>query len=152
MIIIKDFVLSILFIILLTDCSAQSTVKCEGKYEIQYEKTTSKTKKDGYESDTKLEAVAVEFLNHFNHKIKGYVNGDLVFDNTVVTDDVTGISGQSFGYNYSNDGDLPTIKLDVEGVGCFEVEVSKKYKLIYVFLTSENKIIVRYSNTIYEAE
>ena len=148
----KSFVFFVTITFLLTNCFAQSNVNCEGKYETQFEKTSSKTKKDGLETNRKMKAVSVEFLNNFNNKVKGYINGELVFDETVITDDASGISGQYFGYNYSNDDSLPTVKVDIEGIGCFEVKVLKKYKLIYVFLNSENKVIFRYSNTIYDSE
>lgn len=151
--ILRSVNISLLTLILMTNCSAQSTNKCEGKVEIQYEKTSRKTKQDGLETDRNMKSVSIEFLNSFNHKIKGYINGELRFDETVVTDGITGMSDKYFGYNYSKDTDLPLVKLSIEDLDkCFEIEVLEKYKLIYVFLSENNEISVRYSNTIYEAE
>ncbi len=114
---------------------------CSGEVEIQYEKTSREIKQDGLKTDRKMKSVSIEFLNHFDHKVIGYVNGELMFEDTVITDDVTGMSEQYFGYNYSNDDSLPSIKVNIEGVDCFELEVLKKYKLIYVFLTETNTVI-----------
>jgi hypothetical protein len=151
--IIERVAISILTIMLMVDCSAQSSTECDGEVEIQYEKTSRKTKRDGLETDRKMKSVSIEFLNNFNHKIKGYINGELQFEDVVVTDDVTRMSEKYFGYNYSKDVDLPVIKVSIEGLDkCFEIKVLEKYKLIYVFLSENNEITVRYSNTIYETE
>ena len=97
-----------------------------------------------------MKAVSIEFLNNFNHQVKGYINGELLFDELVVTDDVTGLSNKYFGYNYSRDDDLPLINLIIEGIdNCFEIEALRKYKLIYVFLSDKSEVTIRYSNTIY---
>lgn len=150
--ILRSVIIPILTLMLMTNCRAQSINECEGKVEIQYEKTSRKTKQDGLEADQNMKSVSIEFLNYFNHKVKGYVNGELQFEEVVVTDDVTGMSQKYFGYNYSKDDNLPTIKVDIDGVDCFKITVLEKYKLIYVFLSENNEITVRYSNSIYEVE
>lgn len=150
---IERVIISILSVMLMIDCSAQSSTECNSEVEIQYEKTSRKTKRNGLETDRSMEAVSIQFLNNFNHRIKGYINGELRFEDVVVTDDVTGMSEKYFGYNYSKDINLPIIKISIEGIDkCFEIKVLKKYKLIYIFLSENNEITVRYSNTIYEEE
>lgn len=134
------------------DCSAQSNTECDGKKEIQYEKTSRETKQNGLETDRNLKSVSIEFLNNFNHKVRGYVNGELQFEEIVVTNDITGMSQKYFGYNYSKDDNLPKIRVEIEGVDCFEIKILEKYKLIYVFLSKKDEVTVRYSNTIYETE
>lgn len=134
------------------DCSTKSNTECNRKVETQYEKTSWKTKQNGLETDRNMKSVSIEFLNNFNHKVKGYINGKLEFEEIVVTNDVTGMSQKYFGYNYTKDDNLPKVRVVIEGVDCFEIEVLEKYKLIYVFLSKRNEVTVRYSNTIYEAE
>src|SRR5690606_25091829 len=125
------------------------SISCQENIIIQYDKTTVEAKKEGRTADKKLEAFTVYFLNDFDDYVKGYVNNKLLFDEKIQTNNITSDTDKYFGYNYSKDIESPILKISINEKECFDVEIDKRYKLIYVFLTKEGKFIVRFSNQYY---
>lgn len=135
-------------------CNAQEkvikSISCNDDITVQYERTTAETKREGLEADEKLESFVVYFLHDFDDRVKGFVNDELLFDEEILTDEVTSNTEKYFGYSYAKDAKNPVLKISIDKKDkCFDIEIDKKYKLIYVFLTEENKWIVRFSNTYY---
>lgn len=122
-----------------------NSISCSSKIDLQYDKTTSKgvmTKRD-------QKKVAVFFLNYFHDSIKVYINGNLKFHDFVVTDTISGKSGKSFSYDYSDDRAMPIIKVETEDGNCFDIQISVKYKIVYLFLDYLKKWTIRFSNKYY---
>ena len=127
-----------------------SCISCNNDIIIQYEKENRTAKKEGRIAEKSLEAFSVTFLNIFNDDVEGYINNKLVFKDRVISNEVTGKSSATFGYNYSNDQDIPILKVSISNSDdCFDIPINLEYKLIYVFRTTDHNWIVRYSNIYY---
>lgn len=121
-----------------------NSLTCQNKITIQYDNSKAK----GVMAKNK-ESIIVFFMNDFNDKIKGYINGEQKFSGEVVTNEISGKSDKNFAYNYSKDKILPILKIEKENGSCFDVRIKKQYKLIYVFYDSDQEWIVRFSNKYY---
>ena len=138
----------------LLGCGAQETVvnsiSCNENITVQYDKVSFRAKQEGLRTDKNKDSFVVHFLNDFDVNVKGYVNDKLLFNERVTTRQSTSESGKYFGYNYSKDSINPILKISLlDKDKCFDIEIDKKYKLIYIFLTKNNKWIVRFSNEYY---
>jgi hypothetical protein len=122
-----------------------NNISCPGFINLQYDKTTAK----GVMAKKDLKKVTIFFLNYFNDSIKLYINGNLKFQDLVVTDSVSGKSEKSFSYDYSNDRTLPIMKVEFEGGNCFDIQIIEKYKIVYLFNDNFKRWTIRFSNRYY---
>lgn len=98
----------------------------------------------------KLNAFQVIFLSDFDENIKAYVNDKLVFEEYVKIGTESHSIENTFGYNYESDLKLPILKVESTEKGtCFDIEINKNYKIIYLFIDENGKWIVRFSNEYY---
>lgn len=144
----KKLLILIGFSFLSISCAQQKQVvnslSCQNKITVQYDNSKAK----GVMAKNK-ELVIVFFMNDFNDKIKGYINGKQKFSGEVLTNEISGKSDKNFAYNYSKDKTLPILKIEKENGSCFDIRIKKQYKLIYVFYDSNQEWIVRFSNKYY---
>ena len=128
---------------------AAKNLSCDGNIEIQYDRKKL-FKNDNPKADKKLDAFQVLFLSDFDENIKAYVNDKLVFDEYVKNGTESHNIENTFGYNYESDLKLPILKVESIKKGtCFDIEINKKYKIIYLFIDKNGKWIVRFSNEYY---
>ena len=124
-------------------------LSCDGNIEIQYDRTKL-SGNDNPKADKKLDAFQVIFLSDFDENIKAYVNDKLVFDKYVKIGTESHSLENTFGYNYESDLKLPILKVEsIEKGTCFDIEINKNYKIIYLFIDRNGKWIVRFSNEYY---
>ncbi|MEG0929131.1 hypothetical protein [Chryseobacterium sp.] len=144
----KKLLILIGFSFLSISCAQQkqlvNSLSCQNKITVQYDNSKAK----GVMAKNK-ELVIVFFMNDFNDKIKGYINGEQKFSGEVLTNEISGKSDKNFAYNYSKDKTLPILKIEKENGSCFDIRIKKQYKLIYVFYDSNQEWIVRFSNKYY---
>ncbi len=153
----KNIYLNTLLIIVLLSlvgCKSQEkvikSISCKDDVTVQYERTNAEAKREGLVADEKQESFVVYFLHDFDDRVKGFVNDELLFDDKILTNEVTSDTEKYFGYSYAKDKETPVLRISIdEKDKCFDIKIDKKYKLIYVFLTENNKWIVRFSNTHY---
>lgn len=135
--------------ILSISCAQQkqliNSLSCQNKISVQYDNSTAK----GVMAKGNKKSVIVFFMNDFDDKIKGYINGSQKFSGEVLTNETSGKSDKNFAYDYSNDKTLPILKIEKEDGSCFDIKIKKQYKLIYVFYDSNQEWIVRFSNKYY---
>ena len=124
---------------------AVNSISCSSKIELQYDRTSSK----GVMAKRDQKKVTVFFLNYFYDSIKVYINGNLKFQDFVVTDTVSGKSNKSFSYDYSDDRMMPIMKVESNNGNCFDIQISENYKLVYLFLDDKKNWTIRYSNKYY---
>ncbi|PWN72241.1 hypothetical protein C1631_006480 [Chryseobacterium phosphatilyticum] len=144
----KKLLILLGFSFLLISCVQQkqlvNSLSCQNKITVQYDNSKAK----GVMAKNK-ELVIVFFMNDFNDKIKGYINGKQKFNGEVLTKETSGKSDKNFAYNYSKDKTLPILKIEKENGSCFDIRIKKRYKLVYVFYDSNQEWIVRFSNKYY---
>lgn len=119
-----------------------NSLSCQNKITVQYDNSKAK----GVIAKGNKKSVIVFFMNDFNDKIKGFINGKQRFSGEVLTNEISGKSDKNFVYDYNNDKTLPVLKIEKESGSCFDIEIKKQYKLIYVFYDSNQGWIVRFSN------
>ena len=145
--------LYLLVILIIYGCSSQEKVikniTCLGEVTLQYDKVKQSDKgKPIAKKD--LNAFTVYFINEFNDSIQGYVNDKLYYDKYLTIDSNSDNLKDSFGYNYSKDQKTPILKIISKNKKtCFDIEIDKKYKLIYVFIDDKGKWTTRFSNIYY---
>jgi hypothetical protein len=148
----KLYFLGIVALILFGCASQEKVIKninCSGEVVLQYDKI-KKSDKGKPIANKDLKAFTVYFINDFNDSIQGYVNDRLCYDKYLKINSNSDNLKDSFGYNYSKDEKTPVLKVISKTKKiCFDIEINKKYKLIYVFITNENKWTVRFSNIYY---
>ncbi len=148
-----------IFLILITLLSSVSSCKisekitenlsCEGNIEIQYD-NAKLLGNDNPKADKKLDGFQVIFLSDFDENIKAYVNEKLIFDEYVKIGTESHSIENTFGYSYKSDKKSPILKVEsIEKGTCFDIEIDKKYKIIYLFIDEKGKWIVRFSNEYY---
>jgi hypothetical protein len=116
---------------------------------LQYDKIKNSDKGKPI-AKNELKAFTVYFLNEFNDSIKGFVNNKLYFDKFLKITGSNDNLNNYFGYNYSKDINIPNLKIVSKTKNtCFDIEIDKRYKLVYVFLSKEGKWTVRFSNIYY---
>lgn len=133
-------------------CKAQekimTNISCKGNVVIQYEKGRH-DEKDRPHADVNLNAFTVYFINEYDDDIQAFVNDKLYYDKHLKIEGGEDSLKEYFGYNYSKDSKKTILKvLSKTDNSCFDVEVDKKYKLIYVF-KSNSRWTVRFSNIYY---
>lgn len=139
--------------IVFTRCKTENliidSISCSEKIILQYDKIKKGDKRKPI-AKKELNTFTVYFVNTFNDSVKGYVNNELLYDKFIKTEDSSDNLKNYFGYNYSNDSKTPVLKIVSKNKNqCFDLEINKKYKLIYIFTTTDGKWIVRFSNIYY---
>lgn len=138
---------------MIVGCSSQEKVlkniSCPGEITLQYDKI-KRSDKGKPIAKKDLQAFTVYFINEFNDSIQGYVNNKIQYDKYLKINGNSDKLNDFFGYNYSKDEKTPVLKLISKTKNtCFDIEINKRYKLIYVFITNEGKWTVRFSNIYY---
>ena len=137
---------------IIVNCSSKSrminNVSCKGLVNLQYDINKNG---NGYPLANKnSNAFTVYFLNDFKDSIQGFVNNKLYYNKYLKLDGKSDNMKDYFGYNYSKDITTPILKIESKSRNiCFDIEIDKKYKLIYVFLSEDGKWTVRFSNLYY---
>ena len=105
---------------------------------------------DNPKADKKLDAFQVIFLSDFDENVRAYVNEKLIFNEYVKIGTESHSIENTFGYNYKSDLKLPILKVEsMEKGTCFDIEINKNYKIIYLFIDKNGKWIIRFSNEYY---
>lgn len=91
----------------------------------------------------KGEGKRVEKGNHFyvyftegyeNDKIKAFINGKLLFDKTITTDESLGTTEKGFYYKYGEDKNPVVLKVIKNGnENCFDIILDKKFRQLFVY-------------------
>lgn len=148
----KIYIFNFTFLILFGCVSQEKLIKnisCEGNIVLQYDKIKRNDLGKPL-ANKNLNAFNVYFIGDFNDSIQSYVNNKLYFENFLQTNNNSDKITNGFGYNYSKDSKIPVLKIISKSKKtCFDLEVNKKYKLIYVFISNEGKWTVRFSNIYY---
>lgn len=125
-----------------------TNTSCNGDLTVQWDKRIAKNKNP--RADKKSHYFQVIFLYDFDERIKAYVNDKLVFDEYVKIGADSHRIDVTFGYNYQNDSKTTILKVkSFEKETCFDIEIDKNYKIIYLFIDENGKWIVRFSNEFY---
>jgi len=147
------FKLYFLAILIIYSCSSQEKVvkniSCPGEVTLQYDKV-KKSDRGKPIAKKDLKNFMVYFLYDFNDTIQGYVNNKLKYEKFLKLDGSSDKHNDYFGYNYSKDQKTPVLKIISKNKKtCFDIEIDKKYKLIYVFIDDKSKWTARFSNIYY---
>ncbi|QYS85996.1 hypothetical protein JJC03_13280 [Flavobacterium oreochromis] len=147
-----SFLISFLTLTTLISCSpTQQTIKsisCNNSITIQYDKPLKSQKISS--EDIKKQGFVVIFLQSFNDSIKAFVNNKIYYDKFLKTASNSDNHTNYFGYSYKNDKIVPILKIEsISKKSCFDLQINKKYKRIYVFLSDEGNWTVRFSNNYY---
>lgn len=104
---------------------------------------------------SKGEGTIVEKGNHFyiyftegyeNDEIKAYVNGKLLFDETITTDESLGTTEKGFYHKYGEDKSSLVLKITKNGSeNCFDIILDKKFRQLFVY-SDNNKWDIIYDN------
>ncbi|BFM45279.1 hypothetical protein CFS9_39200 [Flavobacterium sp. CFS9] len=142
----------IIIIIIFVACKPQErTAKsrsCSGEVTIQYDKV-QQSDKSKLIANKSLNSFTVYFLSNYRDTIQGYVNDKKKFEKFVDLDDNSDSMKEKFIYDYSQDKEIPALKIISKTTkNCFDILIDKKYKIIYVFKNND-KWIVRFSNIYY---
>lgn len=122
-----------------------NSTSCNNRFVIQYDKTISK----GVMAGRDQKKITIYFLNYFHDSLKVYINGNLGFHDFVFTDTTSGRTNKSFSYDYSKDHIMPIMKVESGNDNCFEIQISEKYKIVYLFFDDLKRWTIRYSNRYY---
>ncbi|MDO8316250.1 MAG: hypothetical protein Q7T12_01875 [Flavobacterium sp.] len=124
-------------------------ISCSGEVILQYDriKYSDRNKPKAHKN---LETFTVYFLSEYKDSIQGYVNEKLIYENYINQRDSDDDNNKYFNYNYSKDTKIPILKIRlVNKLTCFDIQIDKRYKLIYVWLDRNEKWLVRFSNIYY---
>ncbi len=140
--------ISFLFLIFLsTACKTQPNdadkVTCKTDYSVNFQKTTGNSDNEMV-ADQALENVVVFFENYFNDTAKASIKGNNVFNEIINTEESLGTTGKHFSYDYSNDSEIPDIRIEYK-VDCISIPIKENYKIIYVYHFDDKWEII-YSN------
>lgn len=142
-----------IFLLCILGCSTRQKVvsglSCEEDVTIQYDTISTEDRQHGTLADPHQNSSVVYFENTFEDSIKVYVNGEIIFDAFVKTDNSKASADTLLGFRYSDKGKTDILKIVSKKMGCIEFDVNRDYKLIYLFYTEERKWIVRFSNIYY---
>jgi len=147
----KQFII-LLVIFLSISCKTEKAIKnvcCGGNVAIQYDriKWEDRNKPKAKKS---TEGCIVYFINEYDDQIEAYVNGKLSFDKYIKLDGSSDHLENYFSFGYHNNPIMPILKIKSKTQNtCFDIQIKKKYKLIYVFLSRDGKWTVRFSNVTY---
>ena len=126
-----------------------SNVSCSGKVLVQFEriKTEDSNKQ---KADKNINGCTVYFINEYDDQIEAYVNGKLEFEKYVKVNGSSDSLENYFTFGYSVNSEMPILKIQSNTQNtCFDIQIEKKYKVIYIFLSRTGKWTVRFSNIIY---
>ncbi len=112
----------------------RNSLSCTDRVRTQIDNITRK----GVMATHNENSITIIFLNSFNGRFKAYVNGALKFDEMVVTNETSGQSNKYFVYRYEKGQERPILKIEGEDGACFDIRVTKGYRLIYVFRDESN--------------
>lgn len=104
---------------------------------------------------SKGEGTIVEKGNHFyiyftesyeNTAIKAYINGKLLFDKTITTDESLGTTEKGFYYKYGEDTSPVVLKVTKNGSeNCFDIILDKKFRQLFIY-SDDSKWELIYDN------
>ena len=142
-----------LFLLFILGCGSHqqiiSSLSCGENVTIQYDKLSKADRRDGMLADANQNSALVYFENTFDDSIKAYLNGKIIFDAFVKTDNSKASADTLFGFRYSDKGKKDILKIVSKNKGCIDFNINRDYKLIYLFFTEKERWIVRFSNIYY---
>ncbi len=143
----------IIFLLCTFGCSNRqqiiSSLSCGEGVTIQYDKVSRADRRHGTLADPRQQSAVVYFENSFEDWIKAYLNGEIIFDAFVKTDNSKASADTLFGFRYSDKGKTDILKIVSKKQGCIDFKINRNYKLIYLFFTEEKRWIARFSNIYY---
>jgi hypothetical protein len=126
-----------------------NNISCGNKVSVQYDRIKSEDKNKS-KARKNFEGCAVYFINQYDDEIEAYVNGKLSFDKHIKIDGSSDKLEYFFAFGCPKKSMMPILKVKSKTQNtCFDIQIKKKYKIIYVFLSREGKWIVRFSNIFY---
>jgi hypothetical protein len=142
-----------LVILVIYGCSSKGKVikniTCPGEVTIQYEKIKKSDKGKTF-AKKDLKNFMVYFLYDFNDTIQCYVNDNLQYEKFLKLDGSSDKHNDYFGYDYSKEQKNPILKIISKNKKtCFDIEIDKKYKIIYIYIDDKGKWTIRFSNIYY---
>ncbi|OIQ18128.1 MAG: hypothetical protein BM557_07910 [Flavobacterium sp. MedPE-SWcel] len=146
----RSFII-ISLVFLLTSCKARleeaQNLTCPDTVTLQYD---YRNRTGSIPVNKKLKSFTVYFIGSYNDDIEVFVNGKLYYHKHLNIDDNHDNLNDFFDYNYSEDTELPILKIKSKTKEtCFDIHIKEKYKILYVFLSERGEWIVRFSNLHY---
>ena len=124
-------------------------MSCGGKVSVQYDRIKAEDRNKPKASKN-INGCTVYFINEFDDEIEAYVDGKLKFEKYLKISGSSDSLENYFAFGYAENTEMPILKIKSKTQNtCFDIQIEKKYKLIYVFLSRSGKWIVRFSNLIY---
>lgn len=126
-----------------------SNISCDGKVSVQYDRIKPEDRNKP-KANKNINGCTVYFINEYDNQIEAYVDGKLKFEKYLKISDSSGSLENYFAFGYAENTEIPILKIKSKSQNtCFDIQIEKKYKLIYVFLSRNGKWTVRFSNIIY---
>ena len=147
----KKFIAIFIFSFIIS-CKTEKTisnVSCSGKVLVQYDRTKTEDS-NKQKADKNINGCTVYFINEYDDQIEAYVNEKLEFEKYVKVNGSSDSLENHFTFGYSGNSEMPILKIQSKTQNtCFDIQIEKKYKVIYIFLSRTGKWTVRFSNIIY---
>ncbi|WP_339921158.1 hypothetical protein [uncultured Flavobacterium sp.] len=126
-----------------------SNISCDGKVSVQYDRIKPEDRNKP-KANKNINGCTVYFINEYDNQIEAYVDGKLKFEKYLKISDSSDSLENYFAFGYAENTEIPILKIKSKSQNtCFDIQIEKKYKLIYVFLSRNGKWTVRFSNIIY---
>lgn len=126
-----------------------SNISCDGKVSVQYDRNKPEDRNKP-KANKNINGCTVYFINEYDNQIEAYVDGKLKFEKYLKISDSSDSLENYFAFGYAENTEIPILKIKSKSQNtCFDIQIEKKYKLIYVFLSRNGKWTVRFSNIIY---
>nr|WP_315163146.1 hypothetical protein [uncultured Flavobacterium sp.] len=147
----KKFIIIFIFSFFIS-CKTEksiSNISCHGKVSVQYDRI-KREDRNKPKANKNINGCTVYFINEYDDQIEAYVGGKLKFEKYLKISDSSDSLENYFAFGYAENTEMPILKIKSKTQNtCFDIQIEKKYKLIYVFLSRSGKWTVRYSNLIY---
>ncbi len=147
----KKFILIFLLFFFIS-CKTEKSINnlsCGGKVSVQYDRIKAEDRNKP-KADKNVNGCTIYFINEFDDEIEAYVDGKLKFEKYLKISGGSDSLENYFAFGYAENTEMPILKIKSKTQNtCFDIQVEKKYKLIYVFLSRDGKWTVRFSNIIY---
>jgi hypothetical protein len=126
-----------------------SSLSCDEAITIQHDQVSHEDRRTGILADQLQNSIVVYFENTFRDSITAYLNGAVIFDAFVDTEESKDGADTLFAFRYSDKNTIDILKIVSKQNGCIDFKIDRDYKLIYLFFTEERRWIARFSNIYY---
>ena len=120
----------------LTKSSSIST--CGTPIEIQVDKMTKESKKEGMVVDVQSNSFTIYFMNEFDHHLKFWFENQLLFDDQILTNETSGTTEKYVSMKYENSNLEYDAKVSLGTGECAEFQFKPKYKIVYLFFDADS--------------